>query len=88
MKCDNCDLPEGALLGKGYKITVVRQAENNFKRAATVNAWACCEACAVQAIGISQYGKASHKWPVTLAQIRGTAKRDGLMQPCELPVSS
>lgn len=81
MTCENCGIAEGALLDAGHRIQITRRAENNFKRESKATVWVCTEECGVQALGVSKYGKASHKWPVTLAQFRATVKRAGLLNP-------
>ena len=78
MSCENCGLPPGAHTGQGHTVTVIRKAENGFQRDKKATVWVCSGECGVQAIGMSKYGRASHKWPVTLAQVRSQVKRQGL----------
>lgn len=80
MSCENCGLPDGAHADKGHRLQITRRAENNFRRDSKTMVWVCSRECGVQALAISQYGIASHKWPVTLAQYRGTVKRQHLME--------
>jgi hypothetical protein len=80
MSCENCGLPEGALFDQGQKITITRRAENNYKRDAKALVWVCSGECGVQALGVSKYGHATCKWPVTLAQARASVKRQGLIE--------
>lgn len=63
MNCENCGLPPGALISKGHTIQVIRRAENSFKRDKKINVWVCSDACKEQAIRISKWGRATHKWP-------------------------
>ena len=32
--------------------------------------WTCSDECAYQALAIAAYGRASHKWPITLAEFK------------------
>jgi hypothetical protein len=69
--CENCGLPEWAVEGKGCSVVIEEKPENSYKRTRRRTVWCHSEECAVQALAISKYGRASHKWPVTLAQFRG-----------------
>lgn len=79
MTCENCGLPEGAHAEKGHRIQITREAVNSFKRASKATVWVCSRECGVQALGVSKYGRASCKWPVTLAQFRATVSRQHLL---------
>jgi hypothetical protein len=68
--CENCGLPSWAVSGPGVTITMQDQPENRFQRTRKRTAWCHNEECAVQALAVSKYGRASHKWPMTLAQFR------------------
>jgi len=83
MACENCGLPEGALQGDadGHKVQIIRRAANGYQRDKKVTVWVCSVECGVQAWGISKYGKATSKWPVTLAQVRGEVKRKDALSP-------
>lgn len=70
MNCENCGLPEGALPDPGLQIKITRHAENGFHRDKTVSVWCCSRECAIEALAVSKFGPASHKWPITLAQFR------------------
>jgi hypothetical protein len=75
MTCENCGLPTGALVGPGTTLKITRKAENKFKRDSQANVWCCSEECAVQQFGISKYGPATHRWGLTLNQVRGQYRR-------------
>jgi hypothetical protein len=79
--CENCGLPEGALLSKGFTAQIVRPAENNFQRERKATVWVCSEECGVQALAISKYGSKSSTWPVPLAKLRSLLKRQLCPQP-------
>jgi hypothetical protein len=79
--CHNCGLPEKALSNPGHTLRVTSKAENNFHRDRKVGVWVCCDECAVQALGVSKYGPATHKWPVTLSQFRSTRPLRDLETP-------
>lgn len=80
MSCENCGLPEGVLDKKdGHRITITRKAANNFKHDSKVSVWVCSFECGVQLLGLSKYGKASNKWPVTLAQYRTVVQKQNLI---------
>jgi hypothetical protein len=70
--CENCGLPVWAVSGPGMSITIHDQAENRFQRTRTRTVWCHDDECAVQCLAISKYGRATHKWPITLAQFRAT----------------
>jgi hypothetical protein len=76
--CDNCGLPSWAISGTGVSITIEDRPENSFQRTRKRTAWCHSAECAVQALAVSRFGRASHKWPITLAQFRA-------MQPREQP---
>lgn len=73
MTCHNCGAPQTDPT-KGRTITITKKAENSFQRNSKITVWTCCKECAVQAIGISKYGPATHRWPITLAQLRAMTK--------------
>lgn len=80
MSCENCGLPAGALQGDdGHRVVITRQAANRFKRQSKLTVWVCSQECGFQALGVSMYGRATHKWSTTLAQVRTTVKRQGLL---------
>lgn len=70
--CDNCGLPSWAVSGEGVSITVEQKPENRYQRARKRTVWCHSEECPVQCLAVSKYGRASHKWPITLAQFRAT----------------
>lgn len=74
MNCENCGVPQGALLSEGQTIQITRRAENRFKLDRKTTVWACTDECAIQALAISKYGPATHKWPITLSQFRAVTK--------------
>ena len=74
-RCENCGLPEWAVSGKGVAVKITVKPENRFKRASTKTVWCHDQECAIQTLAISKYGRASHKWPITLAQFRAMYKR-------------
>lgn len=69
MSCQNCGIPDDGS-GRGRKITITVKAENGFQRSRKSEVWVCCSECAHQALAISKYGGASHKWPIPLAKFR------------------
>jgi hypothetical protein len=73
--CENCGLPEWAVSGTGVPVKITVKPVSRFKRrASTKTVWCHDEECALQALAISKYGRASHKWPITLAQFRAMYK--------------
>lgn len=73
-KCENCGLPEGALINPGVDIEIKHHAENRFKRESNITVWCCTEECAVQTKARAKYGESSHKWPISLAKFAGIEK--------------
>src|SRR3954469_3346288 len=69
-RCENCGLPSWAVSGPGVSITIEDRPENRFQRARKRTAWCHNQECAVQALAVSKYGRASNNWPMTLAQFR------------------
>lgn len=67
--CENCGLPAWAVTGRGYRVVIYTKAEK-FRRSSKRTVWCHVEECAAQALAVSRYGAASHKWPITLAQFR------------------
>lgn len=70
--CHNCGLPSDCCLSEGYRIRIIRKAENEYQRDSKRAVWCHSKECAVQALGIARYGSATHKWPITLAQFRAS----------------
>lgn len=70
--CENCGLPSWAVSGPGMSISIEDRPENRFQRTRRRTVWCHSEECAVQCLAISKYGRASHKWPITLAEFRAT----------------
>jgi hypothetical protein len=75
MNCQNCNVPQGACGNVGQSIVIGAEKQYGDKRARKVTVWCCSEECAVQASGISEYGPASFRWPVTLDQYRTLFRR-------------
>lgn len=67
--CSTCGIPDDGS-GRGRKIIITVKPENGFQRTRKTEVWVCCNECGVQALGISKYGAASHKWPIPLAKFR------------------
>ena len=74
--CWSCGLPPGTDGNKGRSVQIVIPAENGFQRNRKSTVWVCSNECAVQALAISKYGPASHRWPISLAQFRSTLDLD------------
>jgi len=70
--CENCGLPMWAVSGPGVSIIIEDRPENRFQRTRKRTVWCHDDECAVQCLAISKYGRATHKWPITLAQFRAT----------------
>jgi hypothetical protein len=70
--CHNCGLPKGSISNLGRSISVKGDAKFGDKNTRSRQVWCCCDECAVQALGISAYGLATFRWPITLAQFRAT----------------
>jgi len=68
--CENCGLPKWTVEGEGYSVVIEEKPENRFKRTRQRSVWCHSKECAVQCLAVAKYGRASHKWPVTLAQFR------------------
>ena len=84
--CHNCGLPQYATDQPGIQITVSAPAENKFRRETRRLVWCHSDECAIQALAVSRYGSASHKWPITLAQFRATKPLDALKNPSRIPL--
>ena len=63
--CENCGLPSWAIGGPGVSITIHDQPENRYQKTRKRTAWCHNAECAVQALAVSKYGRASHRWPIT-----------------------
>jgi hypothetical protein len=70
--CENCGLPDGARPIPGFQVQVTRKAENRFKRDSKATVWVCSRECGVQILGVSTYGKATSRWPISLEEFRMT----------------
>lgn len=70
--CENCGLPSWTVSGLGVSMTIEDRPENRYQKTRKRTAWCHNEQCAVQVLAVSKYGRASHKWPITLAQFRAT----------------
>src|SRR5438128_1134153 len=68
--CENCGLPSWAVIGAGVSIAIEDRSENRFKRTRKRTVWCHNEECAIQCLAVARYGRASSKWPITLAQFR------------------
>jgi len=77
LSCENCGIPEGALLSPGQKVKVKRSAKY---RTVKHSVWCCSDNCAIQTLATALYGPASHKWPITLAQFRATKPLESFPQ--------
>lgn len=73
MNCHNCSLPDTGN-GKGHNVTITIKPENGYQRQRKATVWTCCKECAVQAVGVAKYGLATHRWPISLAQLRSTVR--------------
>ena len=76
MTCQNCGCPQGALIQDGRSVHIQLAAGYGEKRPRKSTVWVCSDECAIQAMGISKYGPATFRWPVTLAQARPIMKRE------------
>lgn len=89
--CHNCGMPADVCRtapdssnpdtmqpAKGRRIQISRKAENGYQRCSTRTVWCCSDECAIQALAIAKFGIATHNWPITLAQFRGTRPLEGL----------
>jgi len=74
--CHNCSIPQGACGNVGQTLQVGAEKQYGDKRSRKVTVWTCSENCAVQASGISKYGPATFRWPVTLDQHRALFRRE------------
>src|SRR5579872_2251160 len=72
--CHNCGLPEDCISTTGRKVVLHfrPQPGEKFKRERRQSTWCHSDECAIQALAVAQYGAASHKWPLTLAEFRST----------------
>lgn len=67
--CHNCGLPSDCA-SNGRQVTLRLKPENGSQRERKHTVWCHSDECAIQALAIAQYGPATHKWPITLAQFR------------------
>jgi hypothetical protein len=86
--CENCGLPEWAVEGKGCSVVIEEKPENSFKRTRRRTIWCHNEECAVQALAISKYGRASYQWPVTLGQFRALKELSAVTKNTPNPIDS
>src|ERR1700735_3655770 len=87
--CHNCGLPQGSLLSTAGRTVQVKGTQNyGAQRTRTLTAWCCCEECATQARAISKYGPATFRWPITLAQFRGSEPEEKRRKKRAQPVLS
>jgi hypothetical protein len=70
MTCFNCSCPEGAATDPGRQIVVTGDRRYGDKRPRKCTVWCCSDECAIQALGISKYGRKTSAWPITLDQFR------------------
>jgi hypothetical protein len=70
--CENCGLPSWAVNGSGRSVQMEMKAENRYQRTHRRTVWCHSDECAIQCLAISKYGRASNRWPITLAQFRAT----------------
>lgn len=70
MACENCALPEHALLSDGFTFSLESAKEKFKTRAGHRKVWCCSGECVIQSLARNKYGESSHKWPVTLAEFR------------------
>jgi hypothetical protein len=64
------------LIQDGRSVQIQLAAGYGEKRPRKSTVWVCSDECAIQAMGISKYGPATFRWPVTLAQARPIMKRE------------
>jgi len=70
--CENCGLPAWAVTGAGISVSVETKPENRYRRTRKRTVWCHDDECAIQCLAVARYGRASSKWPITLAQFRAT----------------
>ena len=70
--CENCGLPSWAVSGDGVEVTIQQKPENRYQKTRRRMVWCHSEECAVQCLAVSKYGRATHKWPLSLAEFRAT----------------
>ena len=68
--CENCNLPNHALMSPGFQFSLESAKEKFKTRAGRRKVWCCSGECVIQALARNKYGESSHKWPVTLAEFR------------------
>jgi hypothetical protein len=70
--CENCGLPSWAVSGDGVEVTIQQRPENRYQKTRRRVVWCHNEECAVQCLAGSRHGRATHKWPLSLAEFRAT----------------
>jgi hypothetical protein len=70
--CENCGLPSWAVSGDGVQVTIQQKPENRYQKTRRRTVWCHSEECAVECLAFSKYGRATHKWPLSLAEFRST----------------
>jgi hypothetical protein len=68
--CHNCGFPSDQGTVKGRSVVLHLKAANSFRKPTNRTVGAASDACAYQALAIAEYGPASHRWPITLAEFR------------------
>jgi hypothetical protein len=82
--CENCGLAAWAVREKGIYVTIEDKQEGRFyTRTRRRTVWCHNDECAIQCLGISRYGLATSKWPITLAQFRVTRPLEPFRKPTQ-----